>query len=245
MASPNCRLETLRLNNCGLSEVSCVSLASALKSNPSHLRELDVRSNCDLKDSGVKGLCGYFQRPDCRLETLRLSSCKLTESSCSSLASALNSNPSHLTFLDVGWNPDLKDAGVEQLCTFLRSPRCRLQTLRLNWCSVSEPGCSALASARPSHLTYLDLGGNDQLKDPAVEQLCVFLQSPDCRLETIRLNSCGVSKSGCCSLAAALRSNPSHLREINLWYNLLNDSDLKALYDLRQNPRFRLDTVLR
>ncbi|XP_038564503.1 NLR family CARD domain-containing protein 3-like [Micropterus salmoides] len=65
----NCR--KARLCDCGLSETHCEVMASALKSNPAHLRELDLSKNY-LEDSGVKLLSAGLESPNCRLETLRL-----------------------------------------------------------------------------------------------------------------------------------------------------------------------------
>uniref|UniRef100_A0A8C6WSF4 Uncharacterized protein n=1 Tax=Neogobius melanostomus TaxID=47308 RepID=A0A8C6WSF4_9GOBI len=157
----DCRLETLELNNCGLSKSTCSSLASALTSNPcSRLKALELGENRDLGDSGVEQLCGYLQRPDCRLEKLSLWACSLTESSCSSLASALKSNPSHLKELNLSQNPKLRDQGVERLCGFLQRPDCGLEKLRLSDCGLSESSCSRLASALQS-LRELDVTEND------------------------------------------------------------------------------------
>ncbi|CAB1440725.1 unnamed protein product [Pleuronectes platessa] len=134
---------------------------------------------------------------------------------------ALTSNPSHLRELNLSYN-DLHDSGVKALCGFLHSPT----SLRAN----------------PSHLRELDLSEN-KLQDSGVKELCGFLQSPTCRLETLRLIGCSLSKISCSSLASALRSNPSHLRELDLSNNKLQDSGVKKLLDLKQTTSYRLEIL--
>uniref|UniRef100_A0AAZ3R064 Uncharacterized protein n=1 Tax=Oncorhynchus tshawytscha TaxID=74940 RepID=A0AAZ3R064_ONCTS len=118
------------LSGCGVTEEGCGSLVSALKSNPSHLRELDL-SNNDLKDSGVKLLSDGLGNPHCKLETLRLSGCQVTEEGCASLVSALKSNPSHLRELDLSYNHP-GDSGVRLLSARLEDPHCRLEKLNVD-----------------------------------------------------------------------------------------------------------------
>ncbi|XP_030275665.1 NLR family CARD domain-containing protein 3-like [Sparus aurata] len=63
LKSTHLKLETLRLSGCLITEEGCSSLTSALRSNASHLKHLDLSYNHP-GDSGVKQLSTWLEDPD-------------------------------------------------------------------------------------------------------------------------------------------------------------------------------------
>uniref|UniRef100_A0A8C7RK55 Protein NLRC3-like n=1 Tax=Oncorhynchus mykiss TaxID=8022 RepID=A0A8C7RK55_ONCMY len=230
------------LADCQLIEASCELLLSALSSNPSNLRELDM-SNNDLNDSGVKLLSAGLGNPHCKLETLKLSGCGVTEEGCAALVSALRSNPNHLRELDLSDN-HLGDSMVQHVSPGLEDSFWRLEILSLSGCKLTETSCEVLASAlsSSSHLRELDLSNNDLL-DSGVKLLFAGRGDSPCKLEILRLAFCEVTEEGCASLASALKSNPSHLRELDLSYNHLGDSGVRLLSAGLEDPHCRLEKL--
>uniref|UniRef100_UPI001CD90228 NLR family CARD domain-containing protein 3-like n=1 Tax=Solea senegalensis TaxID=28829 RepID=UPI001CD90228 len=104
-----------------LSEIHCSALAYMLQMSEEVLDELDL-DKYRTSDQGKQRLIPAVR--NCRKARLR--GCSLTEISCSSLVSALKSNPSLLRDLDLSGN-HLQDSGVKLLCSGLESPHCRLE----------------------------------------------------------------------------------------------------------------------
>ncbi|TWW62916.1 hypothetical protein D4764_04G0015630 [Takifugu flavidus] len=233
----NCR--KFVLSDSVLSKSHWEVVASAMTSNPSHLRELDLSTNESLTDADVKLLSSAMMHPNCRLETLRLSHCSLSEISCGSLASALRSNPSHLRVLDLSQN-QLKDPAVKQLCGFLQDPLCELETL----------------SQKPKPASLLK-GQQVEQKPPAEKVLSERKWWRTMKLAKLHLSSrdglswscgtslwdCSLSESSCDSVASALKSNLSHLRVLNLNFNPLQDSGVKRLCSGLESPNCKLERL--
>ncbi|XP_042559862.1 NACHT, LRR and PYD domains-containing protein 3-like [Clupea harengus] len=240
LSSPHCKLQTLRLAECTLTDKSCGNVATLLQS-PNSLTELDLWNN-DLGDSGVQLLSNGLSSPHCKLQTLKLAKCTLTDKSCGIVATLLQS-PNSLTELDL-WNNDLGDSGVQLLSNGLSSPHCKLQTLRLAECTLTDKSCGIVATLlqSPNSLTELDLWNND-LGDSGVQLLSNGLSSPHCKLQALRLSDCLISEKGCICLASALSSNPSHLKELDLSYNHPGESGLKLLSVRLEDPVCKLEKL--
>ncbi|XP_067283765.1 NACHT, LRR and PYD domains-containing protein 12-like isoform X2 [Pseudorasbora parva] len=235
----SCKLEILRFSRCNLTAQSCESFLSVLQSSNCVLRELDLSKN-DLQDSGVKLLSQGLKRI-CKMEKLRFSRCNLTAQSCESFSSVLQTSNSVLRELDLS-NNDLQDSGVKLLSDGLKI-NYKLEILRLSTCNLTAPSCESLSSVLQSSnsvLRELDLS-NNELQNFGMKLLSDGLTS--CKLEILRLSGCRVTGEGCRYLSSALRSNSSHLRELDLSYNHPGDSGVKQLSDTRNNPNYRLDKL--
>ncbi|KAL1251957.1 hypothetical protein QQF64_019753, partial [Cirrhinus molitorella] len=239
----HCQLNKLILCGCRITEEQCLILTSALKSNSSHLRELDLSRN-NLGDSGVKNLSDLLMNPQFKLEKLELRYCEMTDEGCSAVTSALKTNPSHLRELNLNKNK-LGDSGVKTLSDLLMNRQCKLEKLHLWECTITEEQCVILTSAlksNPSHLRELNLGGN-QIKNTGVNHLCDILKDSHCKLERLRLEYCDLSDEGCSALTSALKSNPSHLRELNLSGNQIKNTGVNHLCGILKDSHCKLERL--
>ncbi|XP_075885510.1 NLR family CARD domain-containing protein 3-like isoform X4 [Nelusetta ayraudi] len=188
----------------------------------------------EVKDQSVHQEVQEFLQSENRSEK------KLSAIQCSALADMLQMSEEVLEELDLSkYNTTWE--GRLRLIPAVRN--CRKAVIRLG--GLSELQCAVVSSAlrsSPSHLTLLDLIKNT-LMDPGVKLLCAGLRSPNCRLEVLRLEDCGLSELSCDSLLSALKSNPSHLRELDLSWNQLQESSVKVLRGFLQSPDCKLETL--
>ncbi|XP_051744816.1 protein NLRC5-like isoform X20 [Ctenopharyngodon idella] len=236
----HCKLNTLILSNCSVTEEGYKALASSLRLNPSHLIELDLRGN-DPGQSGVKELNDLLQDPKCQLKTLRFL-CPVADEACEYVRGIVGKDPLLLRELNLSEH-ELGDTRVNQIAALLQDKHCKLNTLILCGCSITEKQCLILTSALKSNLSYLrelDLSEN-KLQNKGVNILCDVLKDSHCKLERLRLRYCGMTSEGCSAVTSALNSNPSHLRELNLSANQLGFENLGVLL---RNPKFKLEILV-
>ncbi|XP_071400876.1 NLR family CARD domain-containing protein 3-like isoform X1 [Centroberyx affinis] len=206
-----------------------------IRENPSPERSINL-FHClnELND------CSLVEEIQQHLRLESLSTVKLSPAQWSALVFILLSSEEELDVFD------LKKYSASEEALLRLLPVVKASNIALlSVCKLSERSCEALASvlrSQSSSLRELDLSNND-LQDSGVKLLSAGLESPHCRLEILRLSGCLLTEEGCASLASALSSNPSHLRELDLSYNHPGASGVKLLSAGLEDPHWRLDSL--
>ncbi|KAI4898809.1 hypothetical protein NFI96_031805, partial [Prochilodus magdalenae] len=116
----------------------------------------------------------------------------------------------------------------------------------LSFCSITEEGYTALASALKSnpssHLKELDLRGNDPGYS-GVKMVIAILEDPNCKLKTLRLSNSSITEEGCAALSSAIDLNPSHLIELDLSANKLENSGINPICNLLNSKSCKLQRL--
>ncbi|XP_066467276.1 ribonuclease inhibitor-like [Tiliqua scincoides] len=233
---PKCRIKSIGFAKCNLTAACFEDLSSVLCSKQSR-EELDLSDN-ELGDRGMKLLRGALEHPNCHLQKLRLSGCRLSEACGEDLTSVLSINKT-LTDLELESN-NLGDFWLRLLCEGLKHPNCRLQRLGLKHCSITVASCWHFSSVLSTNqnLRELQLGSN-YLSDAGLTFLCKGLKHPNCSLRSIGFANCNLTAACCEDLSSVLCSKES-LEELDLSGNGLGKRGMKLLCGALEHPNCHL-----
>ncbi|XP_059188955.1 NACHT, LRR and PYD domains-containing protein 12 [Centropristis striata] len=239
----DCKLRTLNLLTCRLTEAGCEDLVSVLTSATSQLCLLDIRFS-QIGDQGLVKLCKALHSPHCKLQELLTQGCDLTAASMEALSAAVCSGQSELRKVDLTRNT-IGDRGVEALCKALQHPLCKLQSLNFFDCELTAACCPHLMEALMSEhcsLSELDLSVNELGQEGAL-LLCKALRRPGCPMEKLGLKRCELTESVFKELSSVLRSGTSQLKSLIAGINAVGDQGVKHLWDAVAHPSCLLEEL--
>ncbi|XP_028750195.1 NACHT, LRR and PYD domains-containing protein 14 [Peromyscus leucopus] len=236
LENPNCHLERLSLASCGITKAVCEALSLAITKSK-RLTHLCLADNI-LEDEGIELLSDALRYPQCTLQSLVLRCCCVTSVGSKFLSDALLNNRS-LIHLDLGSNK-LQDSGIKLLCHILQQPTCTIQELELMGCILTSDGCLDLAPVivNNPNLWSLDLGNNN-LEDAGLHILCEALKDPNCHIQRLGLENCGLTPV-CCQDLLSLFSDNQSLIQMNLMKNALNYDTIKNLCTVLRSPTCKI-----
>ncbi|KAI4904666.1 hypothetical protein NFI96_030155, partial [Prochilodus magdalenae] len=224
-----------------IKERGCAALLSTLKSNPSHLRELNLNYS-NPGESGVKLLSDLLKDPHCKLEKLQEPHLSLNTNFIAKRAQQ------HLYVL---WR--LKKTHPPPPILIM-SYRGTVESI-LSSCTLSWFGkCTVSNSRTLQHIVRtaeIIIGVSLIYTTRCIRQATSIVGDPthpSHRLFSLlssgrRLSGCSITEEGCGALVSALKSNPSHLTELSLNYSRPGESGVKLLSDLLEDSCCKLEKL--
>ncbi|CAH7453287.1 Nlrp9b [Phodopus roborovskii] len=201
------------------------------------LQVLDMES-CNFNETVIQDLCASMSpsttMPLNAFKLQSLSKCSfMTNFGDGALFSTLLRLP-HLKSLNL-YGTNLSSDVVENICSVLKCPTCRVEELLLGKCDISSDACGAIATSltkcKVKHLSLVE----NPLKNKGVMKLCKILKHPSCVLETLMLSYCCLTFIGCSHLYEALLCNKC-LSLLDLGSNFLEDTGVNILCEALKAP---------
>ncbi|XP_074071403.1 NACHT, LRR and PYD domains-containing protein 12-like [Macrotis lagotis] len=190
------------LSNCFLIPTYFQNLFFALLNNQS-LKNLDLSRN-SFEETGIEFLDKDLEDQNCKIEE--------------------QSYNERLNLFENSY----KGMRLE-LFKALENPNCKLEKLSLSDCFLTTTCSQNFFSAlgRNESLKNLDLSRNSFM-DEAIEILCKALENPNCKIETLSLETCDLTPRNFQNLFSAISSNES-LKNLDLSRNSFEERGIELL----------------
>ena len=210
-------LQTLIMNNCGITDDAAEDIATVISHNL-FLKELNVSYN-KLTRVGTTKIFNSLK--DIRyLRILKVASCGITKRDFHEKFTA-SSFTFHLQELDVSDNKIIADGTtiLSYLCSFNS-----MQTLRIVNCNITDKDVDILTSilSNTYALTHLEVHRN-KFSAEGISKLLTSLGMLS-GIRTLKLSDCLLKGTTSCKLASAIKSN-SRLTHLELLHGYFMDSD--------------------
>ena len=204
-------------------------------------------TECGISSRQIKVLCHFFNKDHCtKLRVLNLEGNPIGDEAASVLCHTLVNGLRGLTSLEIS-NCSLTHQCIHSLCKALQDERCQLTDVHLTFNAIGDTGARELLENGLIHehckLTTLSLWGCS-LTNQCISSLCKALQDERCQLTDVDLGTNVIGDDGARELFEnGLTHKHCKLTRLSLWDSSLTNQCISSLFKALQDARCQLTDV--
>ena len=225
-------LKELNLTGTGITSCGTSELYKVLGDEGfNQLSVLNLGHNA-IDDDNMRILCNTLREKQHGLKKLHLRMCSLTAKCTVWLGQLLRDEHCKITHLMLGYNEELGDEGVRELCNGFGQGQCKLDVLDISHCSITDECMRDLSKAlenKMCRLTDLSICANIKIGDEGVGMLFNALRVKQCSLTKLDLSQCSLTKECMISLCEALGDEHCRLTKLCLTDNDIGNEGVEML----------------